>query len=312
MNNALPLIYYPNKWLWIDDDSLLLNTIKDTFGKENSIQIFQSSKDCLAFLKNYQPYLLKQNFLKSIINDESYGILKHTPVDFDITSLVQLANDPNRYDEITVMVIDYNMPEIDGFSLAKTAQSFPIKKILLTGKAQETEAIDGFNSNLIHCFVQKSEPKMIEKLSYYLKSLSLQYFQEITFPLFSYLETENKLPLTDPVFINFFQDYCLKHKIKEYYLIDKQGSFMCIDSQNIRSCLIIHTDKSIHNWLTLYSNEKCLSNDELTEIKNRRKIPFFGVGKEAWQTGPSEWSKHLHIPEILEGRERYFWATIQI
>lgn len=307
---TLPLFYYPSKWLWVDDDPILLNTMTHVFGEKNQVEPFQSSQVCLNFLKNYKSPLSQESFLKSSKGDESYGILQHTPVDFDITMIAGLANNPKRHEEITVMIIDYNMPELDGFSLAKAIQSLPIQKILLTGKAQESQAIEAFNHNLIHRFIQKGELEMVNKLSTYLEELSLCYFQKLTWPLLSYLETEAPLPLSDPIFIDFFEDYCEKNKVKEYYLIDKQGSLLCIDEDGNRSCLIIQSDRSIQSWLTLYSNEKYLSDGELAKIQSKEKILFFEPGKEAWQVDPSEWPKHFHTPSILEGRERYFWSQL--
>ena len=310
MMKNLPLFYYPNKWLWVDDDLLLLNSMAHVFSAEKYVQPFQSSQECLNFLKSYQSPLSKQSFLKSNKQDESYGILQKTPVDFDITSLASLADDQNRQNEITVMVIDYNMPDMDGFSLAQSTNHLSIQKILLTGKAQESQVITGFNGNLIHRFVQKSEVGMFEKLSSYLKELSLQYFQKITLPLLSHLETETKLPLSDPIFIEFFKNYCERYQIKEYYLIDKQGRFLCIDILGNRSYLAVQSDSSIKSWLAMYGDEKALPRDELTILMEKKKIPFFGIGKEAWQIASSEWPMYFHAPKVLEGRERYYWVKL--
>ncbi|MFN7097229.1 MAG: hypothetical protein ACK4PR_06695 [Gammaproteobacteria bacterium] len=309
---TLPLFYYPNSWVWVDDDKTLLETMALFFGKKNTIKSFQSARTCLNFLQQYKSPLSHQNFLISNKQDLSYGTLQHTPVDFDITILANLANFPERYHEITVIVIDYNMPEMDGYSLAKVIQQLPIQKILLTGKAQENEAINGFNHNLIHRFVQKGIETMKEMLSIYLKELTLQYFQQLTLPLLSYLETESKLPLTDSIFIDFFETYCEQYQIKEYYLADKNGSFLCIDSKGKRSCLVVQTERGINKLLNICQEEGYFQGDKLAMIQNREQIPFFGIGKEGWQIDTSLWHKHMYTPNILEGKERYFWATVPL
>lgn len=309
---ALPVFYYPTTWLWIDDDSLLLSSIPHIFTEHDHIKLFQSPKECLSFLHSYQPFLTKKSFLKSIMNDENYGVLQHTPIDFDITMLANIANDPSRHNEITTMIIDYNMPEMDGFSLAQACQSFPIKKILLTGKAKKEEAIIGFNKNLIHRFVQKGVTNLEHELIMQLKELSYQYFQEITTPLLSCLETENPLPLSDPIFIAFFKAYCKKYNVTEYYLIDKQGSFLCINNKREKFYFVIQTDHNIEAWLTIYGTEKELSDDQKTLLQERKKIPFFGGGKEAWQVNPLNWPEHFYTPDILEGRVRYFWTILYL
>lgn len=309
---ALPLFYYPSHCLWIDDDKLLLKCMTLAFSERNNISPFPSAKACLDFIHQYQSPLSQQNFLISNTQDMNYGILQHTPIDFDVTMLANLANDPERHDEVTVMVVDYHMPEMDGFALAQATQHLPIQKILLTGKAQESDAIAGFNNKLIHRFVQKGTDDMEEQLSRYLKELSLQYFQQLTLPLLSYLEAETRLPLTDPIFIEFFENYCEKYQITEYYLIDKQGSFLCIDHQENRSCLAMQSDDGIASWLTAHWDEKNLPDHEVTLIQNKEKMPFFGVGKEGWQVKRSEWSKHFYVPTVLNGREKYYWARVEM
>lgn len=309
--NILPLFYYPTKWVWVDDDQQLLKTMITVFG-ENTIQPFQSSRLCLDYLKNYKPPLLEKRFLKSNTTDEEYGILQHTPVDFDITMIAELSKKQDRHEEISVIVIDYSMPELDGFGLAEAINFLPIQKILLTGKAEEKEAIDAFNSNLINRFIQKGQADMPNKLSTYFKDLSIDYFKKITSPLLSHLEAEATIPLSDPIFIDFFNKYCEKNEIREYYMIDKQGSLLCIDLYGNKSCLIMQSDRGIQSWLDLYGNEKYLTEDLLFKIKNKEKIPFFGVGKEAWQINQDTWPEYFYTPFLLEGRERYFFATMKL
>lgn len=306
---TLPLFYYPSTWLWIDDDRNALKSMTLVFEDQGNILPFQSAKSCLEFLSKYEPPLTSQTFLKSITAHESYGSLRKNPIDFDITTIANLADVKNRHDEITVMVIDYHMPEMDGFELAKATQHLPIQKILLTGKAQESDAVAGFNDTLIHRFVQKAEEKQFEKLSSYLKELSLQYFEKLTYPLLANLETEILTPLSDPIFIDFFKGFCDQYKITEYYLVDKQGSFLCIDEKNNKSCLVVISDEAIENWLFLNSKEPGLSANDLNAIIERKKIPFFGVGKEAWQFNTS-FSQFLYSSEVLNGRKKYFWAKV--
>jgi CheY-like chemotaxis protein len=307
---VLPLFYYPSTWLWIDDDKTLLDNMVSTFEDYNHIKPFYSPKECLDFLKNYQSPFSKYTFLKSLSSDETYGVLQHTPTDFDVTLLREMANDLHRHEEITAMVIDYQMPEMDGFTFVKEMNSLPIQKILLTGAAQSSDAIIGFNNHLIHRYVQKQEVDLFKKLVMYLQQATLDYFKKISLPLLLHLETENKLPLSDPIFIKHFERYCKENEIEEYYLIDKQGSYLCINKKKQKKCFVVHTEKSIDSWLSSYCSE--LSLLEIIALKENKKIPFFGIGKEAWQMDASEWRHYFYPAEIVKGRERYYWTTLDL
>lgn len=308
---ALPLFFYPTTWLWLDDDRNLLDTMTMIFGEKNAIKSFQSATACLAFLKDYQPPHETQPFIASRPEDEEYGTLRHTPTDLDVTKIMALASNPNKSNEISVMVIDYSMPEMTGFEFAQQLSHLPIQKLLLTGEAQHTDAICGFNKNLIQRYVQKGTEEMGDNLATYLHDLTLQYFQQQSASLLAHLEAEILLPLSDPTFIQFFQEKTKELDIKEFYLIDKQGSFLCIDGNQNQFCLVVYSEKQLQNWLTLYGQDSDLSNEALEQIRHGKSLPFFGLKKEAWEVETDQWSKYLFPAEMLPGRETYYWACIK-
>lgn len=308
---TIPLFYYPTTTIWIDDDQLFLKAMESYFrNKFSFIHTFDSAKLCLDFLKNYKSPLSNNNFLYEIKDDENYGMLQHSPTDFDITKLVNLSNDKNRHQEITSIAVDYNMPKMNGFELVKQCDFLTIKKLLLTGCAEESKAIVGFNNNLIHRFIQKGDDKMESKISSCLKEFSSDYFQRITAPLLSHLEADNKLPLSDPSFIEFFDEFCQKENIIEYYLIDKKGSFKCINEKGACLYLVVQPSKYAEKWLSSYGSE--LTSTEINSIKNKEILPFFGEGKEAWHFEKKDWHNHFYkiTAEPIFGRDIYHWVKI--
>lgn len=310
--NHLPLFYYPTTWLCIDDDKLLNITISNALNRFSQVKCFESSLSCIQYLENYKPFLETQSFLNINTSDEKYGTTGYSCVDLSLISLVGLADNPDRYSEITAMIVDYNMAEMNGLELAKSCRSFPFFKLLLTGEDKPFEAIRGFNDNIIHCFVQKGDKSIFENLTSNLKKLTYKYFQEKTLPLLSHLEAEAPIALTDSTFIDFFEKFCNENDITEYYLLDKQGSFLCIRSDRKKICLIVHSDDSLNEWLKLYENESDDIATVLRPIKERTKIPFFGIGVEGWEIPGSQLQQHYYEPNVLEGRNRYFWTSVNL
>ena len=308
--STLPVFYYPSTIMWVDDDSLFLNAASQMFGKEYSIQTFNDPKDCIHFFEKYTPPLSKIPFLRGSVENEYYDTVDHSPVDFNVTRLYQLHQQPERNQEISVIVVDYGMPEMNGIELCRELRKFPMKKILLTGEADHRDAVAAFNDNTIDRFVRKDSASLAGDIELYVSTLSLQYFRERTLTLLSHLEVAQGTPLSDPTFVGFFQDYCRMNNIREYSLIDKVGSFLLINKDNQHSFLILHTDNSLNTFVELHDDVK-EAEPILNEIKQRKKIPFFGVGKESWKFKIAEWSQHLHSPTILVGREKYYWASIK-
>ena len=98
----------------------------------------------------------------------------------------------------------------------------------------------------------------------------------------------------------------------EYYLLDKQGSYLCIDSSGKRSCFVVQTERSLDAWSNLYEQESDSIVSLLMAVKKRQKIPFFGIGRESWHIPSDEWTSHYYDPKVFEGRERYFWTQVEL
>ena len=308
MTNVLPLFQYPTTIAWVDDDEIFLQSIDLIF--QGNKKIFSNPNECIAYFNVNKPFS-QIAFLHGESNNESYDSLEHAPVDFDVTELAGLHNHAERFQEISVLICDHNMPEMTGLNLCCKLRDFPVKKILLTGEMQNEEAVQAFNTGLIERFIHKYNLNLPTEIPKYITDLTRQYFSELTRPILLHLEADRVLPLSDPAFIAFFDKWCDDNNIKEFYLIDKQGSFLTTNDKNGMHYFVIHTDWSLNNFAKFYSdNAEVKSLIQLVET--RSKIPFFGYKKDAWQVNHSEWAKYFYVPDILEGREKYYWKVIEV
>jgi CheY-like chemotaxis protein len=302
----IPAFFYSSTIAWIDDDELFLDAASHLF-PFSKLKTFTHPSDCLDFFSVYRvPY---QPLLRGKLDDDSYETLDHSPVDLNVTSLPEISSISNRHNEITIIIVDYKLPEMTGLELCKELQSNSAKKILLTGEANHDKAVSAFNDNIIDRFIRKDSPSIINEIKSYVMDLQQQYFNEKTHGLISHLEAENPIPSTDPIFRKFFQDICRQNFIKEYYLLDKNGSYMLIDENNQKKLLIIHTDRTLDSFIQLNDDTNNIE-EILKSIKERENIPFFGVNKDSWQIESNEWKEHFYTPKTFNGRERYFWILI--
>lgn len=309
MTETLPLFQYPTTIVWLDDDSLFLRVTELALQTHNKLKTFSDSEKCLNFFNCYQAPLTNLAFMNKEANHENYYSANHIPIDFNVSSIVKLREHKERINEISLFVCDHLMPKICGLTLCSKLQKFPMKKIMLTGIVKDDEAIQAFNEGVIDKFIRKNSPTLHEELNTYINKLIRQYFCEKTNALLSHLETEQKLPLSDPMFIAFFDDWCSKNDVKEFYLIDKCGSFLLVNSKNKINYFVLHTEKSLNDFTKIYDN--VLETQPLIQsISNRTKIPFFGDDQEAWKFQTNDWHKYLYTPNIFDGRERYYWSIV--
>lgn len=305
---SLPLFSYPATVAWVDDDSLFL-AAAGLLVKNMQTMMFNSPEQSIEHFQQYNPLLQKLNFTRGFTEADSYDLLNHMPIDLNLSVLAGLYNNSERNNEVSVLVTDYNMPGMNGIELCRALRSLPMKKILLTGDADHQQAVAAFNEGIIDCFIQKDNPKLTEKVLFHVQRLSKQYFIEHSKQLLKHLETDYPLPLSDPAFISFFEEWCKKYEIQEYYLIDKRGNFLLINKDGKKSHFVIHTDRTLDNFVALHDDDKegaCF----IDAVKSRQKIPFFGEGIESWELLPSQWDAYFYSTQVLIGQQKYYWTVV--
>lgn len=307
--SILPLISYPTAIAIVDDDSLLLDALGQLFKNEYPLVKFNDPNNCADFFKNYVPLSSKLKWTRGCTESENYDIANHLPIDIDFSILKELRIKEDRANEISVIIVDYHMPGMNGIDLCRQLKSLPVKKILLTGEADEKIAIAAFNEGYIDCFIKKGSPSITKELRSHLRTLTEQYLSERTAQLFKHLETDYALPISDPQFVTLFKDWCRKNDILEYFIVDKNANFLLIDKNKKHSFFVTHTERTLKNLIELYEDNK-EATPFLEVIQSGEKVPYFGEDRESWEVDIKEWEKHFYTPEVLQGREKYYWAVV--
>jgi len=302
---VLPLFRYPTTVSWVDDDDVLLQVATDIIGQDENLITFNSPSSFLSFISTYVPHLETVHFTAPKTECDDYETVNHLPIDINSLAFFQLPTQPERKKEISLLIVDYHMPEITGLELCRHLKNKPFKKILLTGEATIKQAVAAFNEGIIDCFLQKDSPTLIDDIKKHLCILKDEYFLDQSKSLLLHLETDKKIPLSDPIFVSFFKSWCKENEIQEYYLFDKQGNMQVVNSKG-KSCFVIHTDNSLDQFCEIYGDNQDASH-LIADVKERKKVPFFGIGLEGWQCNKNDWPQHFYVPEVLEGREKYYW-----
>ena len=183
-----------------------------------------------------------------------------------------------------------------------------MKKILLTGESTDQLAISAFNECIIDCFIRKDNLSLTYDIRCYLQILTQQYIANNTKQLSKHLEIDRPLPISDPEFITFFKEWCHTHRIQEYFLIDLNANFLLVDESNEYSFFVTHTDYSLNKFIDLHDDDN-KAIPFINSVKLREKVPFFGEGKESWNIDHQDWSARFLAPQILIGREKYYWMV---
>jgi CheY-like chemotaxis protein len=291
---------------WVDDDQSFIETVPQLFERA-STKTFNNPNVCIEFFKEYKPFLQGINFRRGYTEVDSYEMPNHLPIDLNADALQELPLMNDRYDEVSVLVTDFDMPGMNGLDLCRQLQNQPVKKILLTGTAGHQKAVDAFNEGLIDCFIQKENKNLIKEVLFHIERLSREYLIAQGTVLQSHLEIEHTLHLSDPVFVKFFKNWCNEHKIKEYYLIDKLGTFLIIDDAGSKKYFVTHTDRTLDNFIELHEDD-VESAAYIQIVKLREKVPYFGAGIDGWERSHDQWESCFYNSKVLAGKQEYYWA----
>jgi CheY-like chemotaxis protein len=301
---SLPVFYYQSAMMMLDDDPAFMQAVSFLFEGIYSLRTYLNPWD---FISDYKKDYEKNSF-NQILKYADGVSTGDAVVNLNIADIYKLAVDAAHQEMINVIIVDYHMPDMNGIELCKMLEGYPVKKILLTGAASVGDAINALNEGVIDCYLTKGSHSMVDDLKKYVDQLGKKYYIDLTAPLLSCLEAGNPLPLTDPIFVGYINQFIQKNAITGYALIDKNGSLIFRDKYEKSIYFIVQTDKSLNDFMQL--------NDDVNDaelylnlIKTREQIPFFGIGRECWEFQVGEWQDHFYAAEKLIGREDYYIAV---
>lgn len=305
----MPLFFYSTTLVWVDDDGFFIKVVAGAFRKDYRVKVFLSPHSFLGFFENYVSASERISFLRTSNGDDDYEVNHRVPVDIDFQAIIDLYRNKERGNDISAIIVDFKMPKLTGLELMKKILHSAIKRILLTGEAENQLAVAAFNNNSIDRFVNKGDSTFASDLKLYIKQLTTQYFCDLTKPLLAHLEVEHRLPHSDPIFIDFFDKWMCVNNIVEYFVFDKSGSMLVADQQGHVFYFVIHTERTLEEFSELHASDNAVK-FFVNAVRQRYKIPFFGLFREAWEFDSTQWTNHFYSPEVLQGRERYYWKAI--
>ncbi len=295
---------FPTRVLLIDDSSQALEKLERVMDDSHATYLpFSKPKEALSFV-NALPPLSEQ---WSIGFDEDI-------LDADISEIYREVYNPERYKQVSTIIVDYDMPALNGLELCEQITSPHIQKILLTGAADEETAIQAFNRGLIQYFVRKQDPDALDLLDTYVIDSQQRYFKSLSQGLIRQISQETSA-LGDPKFIELFQKIIKENNICEYYLIEGTGSFLMIDHDGHPSALFTFTDELLAQNDEMIDELIQEGNDSLPDgllddLLNHRKALCFHYFDGLAFPEPNEWSNYAHDIHTLQGRTPYYWVYV--
>jgi CheY-like chemotaxis protein len=225
MKNIVPALKYPTSVVFVDDQKDFLDVLSDYFFDKQYCKYYCDPLEASDFIiKN----IIKTPFEERVIKLANPDKIEERKISVNLDLIKDEMKFPLKSQQISVVVVDYEMPTLNGLSFCKLISNPNVYKILLTGKADDKLIIDAFNNGVIDVYIPKLSPNLLSDLHKQIKIGQDHYFLNYTGLTNSIIlmDTESKSYVNTPQFINFFNKLISEKDIEEFYLIEPIGSFI--------------------------------------------------------------------------------------
>lgn len=303
------ICYHPTAIIAIDDDKTFLMAMSRHLGIPN-LRYFTSPTEAIENLQNQNPFKrLKEKLFKTsqTYSEDIDSMADQYSSHINLKKLHEEIYCADRFNDASVLIIDYHMGEINGIDVCKKLINHPAKKILLTGGTdKEKIAIEAFNNGIINRFISKADSNFPDQLKHAISMLQNTYFKDLTTSL---VPNSSTIPLLEKThYQNFIRNLKTELNADEFYLLDTSGSALFL-SNGAPTWLIIKSSNELNDYINLASEAE-YSENIFNELKNHKKIPFF-FSDDDYQIPVHLWGDYLHECTPLPGNSNYFYSIIK-
>ena len=301
--------FHPTTVVFIDDNTDFLQSLDLRLPPELAYVLCSSPTEALERINQptVQPPLYARCFSHYRGNELSEPAERL--IHLDLNLIEQEVNNRERFSEVAVVVVDYDMPAMNGLELIRQIADPHVQKILLTGVADERDAIAAFNDGLIDRFFVKNQPNAIEILNKAIVELQQAYYGRACEMLQRSLLLQAPGFLTDPVFAEFFARFLEEHRFVEYYLVENPTGFLLLRDDGSLNRMILATAADFDR-LHAYAAAIGAPSAYLQQLANRDCIAYFFDAMDQYFEA-EDWSDYFFPCQALAGTETWYYAVLE-
>jgi len=157
--DSVPLLYFKPTIFLVDDNRSFLEGLSLELSYPGLVETFTNPALALTELTSRKKTLVKNAFVEAINQDEVET--DRTCFALNFQNILNTASNSDRFTEVGVVVVDYSMPGMNGFTFCQNIAHLDCLKIMLTAEADHKVAVDAFNAGIIDKFIIK-DPESTE------------------------------------------------------------------------------------------------------------------------------------------------------
>jgi CheY-like chemotaxis protein len=312
MQTFLPAFFFPTETIIIDDNYQFLESLSLSLEYNNiSYKFFSNPSLALSYIEEN---LKKHNWINKYIKSLEEEITDHKVLDINISDLYNELYNKERFNVITNIVVDYDMPIINGLEFCDKIGNTNINKILLTGTVDDKSAINAFNKGLINYFIPKNSDNMYEMLSTCILNGANTYFNNMSQMIYAPIKANNNNSIFEnSSFVGLLLSIIQEKNIVEYYLLGETGSYLMLNNTGNISVLHINPEETL-DYIYDLAKDEGLNKEILVALQNRSKVLFYFSMDNNKIPDINLWQHYIKTPNVIQinGKNCYYFLEENI
>lgn len=306
---SIPPFYFPTTVFFVDDNIGFLSNLSLQLAPGLAFQLYNSPTAALAILNDPgRPTTPIGRFFSRYHHTDDLPLTHHV-IDVNLDKIHREIYNEFRFEQVSVVVVDYDMPSVNGIEFCRNIKNPDIKKILLTGKADEKIAVQAFNEGVIDRFILKQDPDAISTLNTSIAALQQAYFRQTERMLTDALAIGKHAFLRDPLFIERFQTIREQLHIVEFYLCSEPDGILMLDAQGRSFLLLVMNETAMFSQHEVAESQGA-PQELLDALKRNEVVPYFWKTEGFWTPACSDWHDFVFPATEFKGLNWYCYAIV--
>ena len=310
MNLGIRPYFFPTTVAIVDDSPNFLANLSLSLDPTLAFHVFDSPSHALHALNSEQAIAPGPERFFTMYQHREEHSFDHHVIDLNMANVHREVFNKRRFERYSVAVVDYDMPEIDGLEFCRRLAHTPVRKVLLTGKADEKVAVEAFNEGIIDRFILKQNPDAMTHLQYTIRELQGKYFQDVERTMEDALNIGPLHFLRDPFFAELFQKIRAELGIVEFYLCSSPDGILLLDGDGNSTLLLVCNDDAMRmHYEVAFDNAAPAA--LLNTLIAGSMVPYFWRSRGLYSPQYFDWRSYVYPALECNGLQRYRYALVK-
>lgn len=304
-------IFHPTTIVLIDDSKDFLLNFSLRLNEDIAYRPFTSPCKALEWINTSTADL--QELVSRCIkprSDYAYDMDSENLFQIDLDVLKSELSNSRRFMHSSVIIVDYDMPGMNGLELCRAVNDPAIKKILLTGVADEKLAVEAFNEGIIDKFLLKHDNNSLSSINEYIESYQNKFFEEKGMIIKNLSHKADYDFLNNERFHTIFEALFTQYNIVEYYLTGTPKGYFMLTREGKPLHLLLLSEEDMETAADIVRDNSG-PNELLKVIEQRRMIPYFWESRGIYSPELDDWKRYAFSCKSFDGPTKYYYALVE-